>query len=151
MNFNEVGLSWRFLKPKLEPNRAHRICKVMRLHQVLISVLLRVCWKCIYWWRSNLTIGEQPLLWPCWQALAFLHLFEDFSNIVALGALPSTCVVLCLLCQKKEERQKTHISMVTERIKNASKQCKNARDVQTVASAGVRPGADRCTAYSVDE
>lgn len=41
--------------------------------------------------------------------------------------------------------------MVTGRIKNASKHCKNARDVQTVASAGVQPGADRCTAYSVDE
>lgn len=102
MNYNEVGLSWSLPKPKLKPNHAHRICKVMSLHYVLNSVLLCVCWKCIHWWRSNLTIGEQPLLWPCWQALAFSQLFEDFSNIVALGTLPSTCVVLCLLCQKKK-------------------------------------------------
>lgn len=41
--------------------------------------------------------------------------------------------------------------MVTGRIKNASKHCKNAKDVETVASAGVQPGADRCTAYSDGE
>lgn len=89
----------------------------MSLHYVLKSLLFHVCWKCIYWWRSNLTIGEQPPLWPCWQALAFSHTFEEFSNIVALGALPSTCVVLCFRCQKKGKAEKNHISMVTGKLK----------------------------------
>lgn len=82
------------------------------------------------------------------------HILKTFQILSpwALCLAPALFYVFSAKKKEREEKQKkNHISMVTGRIKNASKHCKNARDVQMMASAGVEPGADRCTAYSDGE